>query len=54
MTDDMRHANITVIFKKGTRHDAVNYRPVSLKPLCCKLFEHVVVSNTARHLKKKI
>ena len=36
--EDWRHANVTSIFKKGTRHDAANYRPLSL---CCKLLEHV-------------
>ncbi|MCG8047725.1 MAG: reverse transcriptase family protein, partial [Candidatus Thiodiazotropha endolucinida] len=50
--DDWRHANVTAIFKKGSRQDPANYRPVSLTSLCCKLLEHVVVSNTNRHLKE--
>ena len=48
--EDWRHANVTAIFKKGTRHDAANYRPVSLTSLCCKLLEHVIVSKTMQHL----
>lgn len=47
--DDWRHANVTAIFKKGSRHDAANYRPVSLTSLCCKLLEHVIESNTVKH-----
>ena len=49
MPEDWRHANVTAIFKKGTRHDAANYRPVSL---CCKLLEHVIVSETVKHLER--
>ena len=47
---DWRHANVTAIYKKGTRHDAANYRLVSLTSLCCKLLEHVIVSKTVNHL----
>ena len=43
---------MTAIFKKGTRHDAVNCRPVSLTSLCCKLLEHVIVSKTVKHLER--
>ena len=50
--DDWRHANVTAINKKGARHDAANYRPVSLSSLCCKLLEHAIVSNTVKHLEK--
>ena len=52
MPEDWRHANVTAIFKKGTRHDAANYRPVSLTSLCCKLLEHVIVSKTVKHLER--
>ena len=50
--DDWRHANVTAIYKNGARHDAANYRPVSLTSLCCKLLEHVIVSNMVKHLEK--
>ena len=50
--EDWQHANVTAIFKKGTRHDAANYRPVSLTSLCCKLLEHVIVSKTVKHLER--
>ncbi|MCG8046535.1 MAG: reverse transcriptase family protein, partial [Candidatus Thiodiazotropha endolucinida] len=48
--DDWRHAYVTAIFKKGSRQDPANYRPVSLTSLCCKLLEHIIVSNTLKHL----
>ena len=45
-------SNVTAIYKKGTRHDAANYRPVSLTSLCCKLLEHVIVSKTVKQLER--
>ena len=35
-------ANVAPIFKKGSKLQAVNYRPVSLTCISCKLFEHIV------------
>ena len=43
---------MTAIYKKGARHYAANYRPVSLTSLCCKLLEHAIVSNMVKHLEK--
>ena len=48
--DDWKTANVSAIFKKGQRYDPVNYRPVSLTCLCCKILEHVIVSNVLKHL----
>ena len=42
-------ANVTAIFKKGARHEASNYRPVSLTSVTCKIFEHVLFSQIMRH-----
>ena len=47
---DWKKANVSAIFKKGQRYDPANYRPVSLTCLCCKLLEHVVVSNVMKHV----
>ena len=38
------------IYKKGPKHLAVNYRPVSLTCICSKLMEHIMVSQISRHL----
>ena len=35
-------ANVAPIFKKGCGVQAVNYRPVSLTCISCKLFEHII------------
>ena len=35
-------ANIITLFKNGSKLDAVNYRPVSLTSVCCKLMEGIV------------
>ena len=43
--DDWRQANVAPIFKKGEKYDAAKYRPVSLTCICCKTFEHIIVSN---------
>ena len=42
-------ANVTAIFKKGARHEASNYRPISLTSVTCKIFEHVLFSQMMRH-----
>ena len=42
---DWRSANVVPIFKKGDKHSAINYRPVSLTCILSKTFEHVMASN---------
>ena len=39
LPEDRRSANVTPIYKKGDSHKAVNYWPVSLTCVCCKLLE---------------
>jgi len=38
---DWRSANVTPLFKKGSRHEASNYRAVSLTSQICKVVESV-------------
>ena len=38
------------IFRKGTRSDASNYRPILLTCVACKLFEHILCSHIRAHL----
>ena len=38
------------IFKKGDWLRTTNYRKVSLTCMCCNLQEHIIVSNTLKHL----
>ena len=35
-----KNANVTAIFKKGSRTEAANYRPISLTSVASKLLEH--------------
>ena len=48
--DEWRQANVSPVFKKGEKYDVANYRPVSLTCSCCKTLEHILVSNTNKHL----
>ena len=43
-------ANICLLFKKGDRPLACNYRPVSLTCVPCKLLEYIVCFNITAHL----
>ena len=48
--DDWRCANITPIFKKGSKSSAGNYRPVSLTSVVCKIMESVIKDTIVAHL----
>jgi hypothetical protein len=48
--EDWQQANITAIYKKGDRSQAVNYRAVSLTSICCKTMEHIVYRHIIEHL----
>ena len=48
--NDWRHANITAIHKKGPKTEAVNYRPISLTSVPCKLLEHIIFHQIMSHL----
>ena len=45
-----REATVAPIFKKGDKHNAANYRPVSLTSICCKLCEHIIARSIMCHL----
>ena len=42
LPEDWKMANVTAIFKKGTKSEPGNYRPVSLTSVTCKVFESIV------------
>ncbi len=50
--DDWKSANVSPLYKKNDRTEAVNYRPVSLTCICCKILEHIVSSNINSHLEE--
>jgi hypothetical protein len=47
---DWREANVTPIFKKGSKSSPSNYRPVSLTAVSCKLMESVIRDAMNKHL----
>ena len=38
----LKQANITPVFKKGSRNQKENYRPVSILPIISKIFEKIL------------
>ena len=45
-----KNATVTAIFKKGSRTEAANYRPISLKSVASKLLEHIIYTHVMKHL----
>jgi hypothetical protein len=45
--DDWREASMIPLYKKGDRHNAANYMPVS-----CKILEHVIHSQIMDHYER--
>ena len=43
-------ANVAPIFNKCSKLQTVNYRPVSLTCITCKLFEHIICKHILAHL----
>lgn len=48
--NDWKKANVSPIFKKGSRNHASNYRPISLTSIICKLMETFVKQKLLAHL----
>ena len=47
---DWKIANVTPIFKKGSKSKTENYRPVSLTSVPCKLMESIIRDKVVNHL----
>ena len=45
-------ANVTPIFKKGSKTDPANYRPVSLTSVICRVLESLLRDVIVEHLVK--
>ena len=48
--DIWKQANVTPVHKKGSKQLVSNYKPISLLPICGKLFERIVFKYTYTHL----
>jgi hypothetical protein len=42
LPDIWKYANITPLYKKGDKYDPLNYRPISLTSICCKVMERIL------------
>ena len=49
---DWKKANVTTIFKKGSKGEPCNYRPVSLTSVSCKVMESVMKDAIVEHLER--
>ena len=49
---DWKHANVCPVYKKGDKHNPINYRPISLTCISCKLLEHIIASNMMSFLEQ--
>ena len=50
---DFKHAVVSPIFKSGAKQELDNYRPVSVLPICSKIFEKSVHRQVSEYLEEK-
>ena len=51
---DWKSSTVLPIFKKGTRYDPLNYRPISLTSVCCKTFERLLCEHLTDYLESNM
>lgn len=49
---DWKCGKVIPMFKKGDRSSPLNYRPISLTSVCCKILEHIIYSNLVKFLEE--
>ena len=47
--DDWKVGNFVPIFQKGDKQNINNYRPVSILPICSKIFERIIYDNMLKY-----
>lgn len=50
LPDIWKSALVVPVYKKGSKRDPANYRPVSLTCICSKIMEHIIYSSMFEHL----
>ena len=50
LPDDWRCSQIAALVKSGRKSDPLNYRPVSLTSVCCKVMERIIYCHIVKHL----
>ena len=51
--EDFKYAIVSPVFKSGSKSDLDNYRPVSVLPICSKVFEKCIYSQVLDFLEEK-
>ena len=46
---DWKKAQVCPLFKKSSKQDPANYRPISLTCILCKTMEHIIASGLTKH-----
>ena len=54
MPSAWKNSSIVPIFKKGLNTDPMNYRPVSLTSVCCKMLERIIVEQLNQYLEENL
>ena len=49
---EWKHANVSAIYKKGNKTHPLNYRPVSLTSIVCKILESIIRDHNIYHMKE--
>ena len=49
--NELKNADISLVYKKKDRHDKSNYRSVSILPLLSRPFEHISYEQIDNHTK---
>lgn len=47
---DWKVGKVTPLYKSGNRQSPLNYRPISLTSVCCKILEHIIYSQLVNFL----
>ena len=42
---DWKHGKVVPVFKSGNKHSPLNYRPISLTSVPCKIIEHIIYNH---------
>ena len=51
LPSEWKHANVSAIYKKGNKSTALNYRPVSLTSILCKVLESIIRDHIVIHMR---
>ena len=52
--DTWKLSTVIPLFKKGSRNDPLNYRPVSLTSVCCKTMERLITEHLTGFLEREL